>query len=305
MNLTNETVNNLINKYIPVIDKISKDYYYPENIKHLLYLIIPAFVIKYGVQRENFILSCFKEIPILISGEENPVIQALYISKPEKKENTIITTKGIVLNRYQNIPLMSLLDNLIHEFNHAINSYKNEIKIENHLLYIRTGLSHLIYEQDNLKFVKKEKQTILEETINTVQTERIIDIINQFSNYQIEDTTITNTLYAIKNSIATNYNSKSYYLQTYLTRSLLENKTFYSTLENLRIDGQIEEIENWFNQICGYQTAYQEFINLLWTITEIERNTKKPNWFVKRKLRNKIDDLNKIVTQFNQNCNFK
>ena len=39
----------LVNKYISFVDDISNIYKYDNNIKHLLYLIVPAFVSKYSI----------------------------------------------------------------------------------------------------------------------------------------------------------------------------------------------------------------------------------------------------------------
>ena len=54
----------MIEKYIPIIDEIGLKYNYPDNIKHLLYVVLPAFVIKY--KKEQFIIDCLNNIPIII-----------------------------------------------------------------------------------------------------------------------------------------------------------------------------------------------------------------------------------------------
>ena len=38
------------------IDKVCNQYRYDSNITHLLYIMIPAFIIKYGVSQEKLIL---------------------------------------------------------------------------------------------------------------------------------------------------------------------------------------------------------------------------------------------------------
>ena len=68
------------------------------------------------------------EVPIRINDKQDNVYQAYYYSIPEYKDGIINTTKGIVLQNYNNISLMQLLDNLVHEYNHAVNSIQNEIK---------------------------------------------------------------------------------------------------------------------------------------------------------------------------------
>ena len=41
----------LVHKYISFVDEISNIYQYDGNIKHLLYLIVPAFVTKYTIYK--------------------------------------------------------------------------------------------------------------------------------------------------------------------------------------------------------------------------------------------------------------
>ena len=146
----------MIDKYIEVVNEISLKYDYPDNIKHLLYVILPAFVVKYGINKENFIIDCLKNIPIIITGKEDPKIQALYVSYPYIEEN-IKTKKIIYLNRYNNIPFLQLLDNLIHELNHAINSYKKEIILEKDCFYLRTGLTKAKYNLKEFKIIDKNR----------------------------------------------------------------------------------------------------------------------------------------------------
>ena len=49
--------NVIIEKEKEFIDNVSNQYNYDSNIRHLLYIIIPAFVIKYGIQKEKLILN--------------------------------------------------------------------------------------------------------------------------------------------------------------------------------------------------------------------------------------------------------
>ena len=185
----------MIEKYMSIIDQISLKYNYPDNIKHLLYVIVPAFIIKY--KKEQFIIDCLNNIPIIITGKEDPKIQALYVSYPYYEE-IIKTKKVIYLNRYNNIPFLQLLDNLIHELNHAINSYQNEIILEKDYFCLRTGLTKTKYSLKDIKIVERNKSYVLEEIINSKQTENLINII---SNLESNNEIINNTIYAVKKSI--------------------------------------------------------------------------------------------------------
>ena len=285
----------MIEKYIPIIDEIGLKYNYPDNIKHLLYVILPAFVIKY--KKEQFIIDCLNNIPIVITGKEDPKIQALYVSYPYL-DITIKTKKAIYLNKYNNIPFLQLLDNLIHELNHAINSYKNEILIDNEYFYLRTGLTKTKYSIKEKKIIDKNKSYVLEEIINSKQTENLINII---ANLESDDEAIKNTIYAVKNSINGSYISPAYFSLKYYCQKLLNNKTFLLTLENLRIDGNIDDIEKWFNDIYG-DTGYQQLIDTLFELKELQN---KKGIFVKNKINKLAIKLIKISDRFNNNCNLK
>ena len=285
----------MIEKYIPIVDEISLKYNYPDNIKHLLYVILPAFVIKY--KKEQFIIDCLNNIPIIITGKEDLRIQALYVSYPYL-DQTIKTRKAIYLNRYNNIPFLQLLDNLIHELNHAINSYKKEILMDNNYFYLRTGLTKTKYSLKEKILIDKDKSYVLEEIINSKQTEILINII---ANLESNNETIKNTIYSVKNSINGNYVSSAYFSLKYYCQKLLDNKTFLLTLENLRIEGNIDNIEYWYNDIYG-KDGYQELINTLFELKELQN---KKGIFVKNKINKLAIKLIKISDRFNKNCNLK
>ena len=287
----------MVDKYIKVVDEISLKYSYPDNIKHLLYVILPAFVIKYGIYKEEFIINCLNNIPIIITGKEDPKIQALYVSYPYF-EDKIKTKKAIYLNRYNNIPFLQLLDNLIHELNHAINSYKNEIILEKDNFYLRTGLTKSKYNLKDIKLIDKNKSYVLEEIINSKQTEIIINIISSLeSNNEI----IKNTIYAVRSSINGNYISPAYYSLKYYCKKLLDNKTFLLTIENLRINGNIDDIESWFDSIYG-KNGYQVLIDNLFELKQLQN---KKGFFVERKINKLTIKLVNLSSRFNNNCNLK
>lgn len=293
--------NRIIEREKEFIEKISDKYNYDSNIRHLLYIIIPAFIIKYGLDKEKLILNTFENIRITNSSKKDDRVLAYYISVPIIIDNKYITKKNMVIQNYNNISLINLLDNLVHEFNHAVNSYLNEIKETKNYLYIRTGLTNRIYKKDNLSFIKKEDSYILEEIINTKQTNDIINIIKTFDNDN-------DTIYAINSETENKYNSNSYYLQSYITKEILNNRTFISTLENLRLNGEISEIEKWFDDIIGEKDSYKEFIKELREIHDLEieySNRKIFKKFILNKIRDKSTDIMETIKKFNNNVNFK
>ena len=291
----------LIEREKPYIDEICNKYNYDSNITHLLHIIIPAFILKYGISKEKLILNTFKDIKIINSNEENNMVKAYYYSTPIKIDNEIKTNKTMVINNYNNISLVDLLDNLVHEFNHALNSYINEIYISSKYIYLRTGLTYRVYSKENLKFIKKDSSFILEEIINTKQTNDIINIIKEFDSSD-------NTIYAINSETKDKYKSNSYYLQSYVCKEILENKTFISTLENLRINGEVYDIRKWFDDIIGKEGTYKELIHLLEEVYNLEIEYTKKKWFktfIISKIRDKSSKIMEIVRKFNNNVNFK
>lgn len=298
--------NNLVNKYIPLVDEISNKYNYNPNIKHLLYLIIPAFVTKYTIKEERLITNTFKNTKIIISDKKDKNVQALYSSIPNYTNNNITTTKYITIQNYENISLIQLLDNLVHEFNHAINSYNQETNIKNNILYLRTGLTYATYELPTLKKINRDDNYILEEILNTNQTEQVINIIKNYKDQ--ENTSINNTIYAINNETNQIYTSKSYYLENLLFKKILENKTFISTLNNLRLSGNIENIESWFDNITGRKNSYNNIILYLKNIMELEKKLQNQKYFKKftiNKIKDFIVKILEIINIFNNNCIYK
>ena len=295
----------LVMRYMEVADDISVKYNYDNNIKHLLYLIIPAFIVKYN-NRSKLIVDTFMNIPIIKSNKDDKYVNAFYASIPEKSENDIITKKYIILNNYNKVSLITLLDSLVHEYNHAINSYLKEVAVKEQVIYVRTGLTYITYDMNTLKSIKKLPSYILEEVINTRQTEEIIDIIKNYNDTSIE--TINNTIYSINGETKHDYESKAYYLEAKILNKLLSNKTFIYTLENLRIEGNIEDIEKWFNDITGIKDSYNSLINNLNKIIELENkliNIKHFKSFTINKIKNLIDKVNNIINTFNKNCNYR
>ncbi len=293
--------NSIIEREKHFIDEISDKYNYDSNIRHLLYIMIPAFIIKYGISKEKLILNTFRNIRIMSSNKESKIIRAYYSSTPYKDINEYKTRKYMMIQNYNNISLVELLDNLVHEFNHAVNSYLNEIKVTNKYVLLRTGLTYRIYRKNDLSFVKKHESYLLEEIINTKQTEDIINIIKTFDSNDP-------TIYAINSETEHKYNSNAYYLQSYVCKEILNNRTFISTLENLRINGEIYDISSWFDNIVGTKGKYKELNNLLNEAYNLEMSLvdkKVFKQFTINKIRSVLRDILRIVNDFNNNVNFK
>lgn len=299
-------MNIIFEKYIKFVDDLP--YNYIDNIKNLLYIIVPAFMLKYGLDNERTILNTFKDVRILIKEGSNKRVQAFYKSIPIKDDNDIVLHKFIVLQNYHDNSLVELLDNLVHEYNHALNSENKEISYKENKMFIRTGLSYIIYDKDTLEFVSKDNNYILEEILNTKETEEIINIIHGFLNYKFDNKKISTALYFIDNHIKDKYSSESYRLETFFTKDLTSNRTFMTTLSKLRIKGAIEDIDYWFDNITGIKGSYKNLVSIIVEVTNIKN--KEPKWiFGKNKWKRHINELYKnalsIINTFNNNCNYK
>ena len=199
--MDNNMFKTIMNESINFIDNELTIYNYSTDIKHLLYIIIPAFIIRYEYKNKNNIFQVFREVPLIETTENNKRFQAYYTSYPYKSNNKILTRKYILVRHYKDKPLIELLDNIIHEYNHAINSFINEIKLTKTKIYIRTGLSYALFDRKTLKPLGIDDKNILEEILNTKQTEEVVDIINDFNKYELNNFDISNTLYSINNTI--------------------------------------------------------------------------------------------------------
>ncbi len=296
----------LVQRYSPFVKEITDRYQYDSNISHLLYLIIPAFVTFYSLAREKLILNTFQNTKIIISSRVSKTIEAYYTSVPSYQNDTVKTTKYIVLQNYQNISLVQLLDNLVHEFNHAVNSYLQEISVLDNTLYLRTGLTFSSYSLPSLTPIKKDSSYILEEILNTRQTEKIINLIKSYHDKGNQE--IENTIYAINSETDFSYTSKSYYLENLLFRNILENKTFVSTLNKLRLSGDVRDIEYWFDNITNSPNSYQKLNDYLLQMMRLEETLATKKYFKNRtinKIKYYIQEITNIITVFDQNCTYK
>ena len=293
-------------KYISFVDNLSSLYQYDSNIRHLLYLIIPAFIERYSLSREKLILDTFENVSIVISDEDTDHTEAFYTSIPYYDYQTIRTKKCIVIYNYQNISLIKLLDDLVHEFNHAVNSYKNELYTLDDILYIRTGITYSSYSLPKFSSIKKDDSYVLEEILNTKQTEEIIDIIKKYNFEENEE--LSNTIYAINSETNEKFQSKAYFLEKTLLQPILDNRTFVSTLNLLRITGNVQDVSGWFNHIMGQDGSFQKMILLLKKLMDLEIKWESQKIFKNltlNQMKNIVYDILSIIHEFNRNCTYQ
>ncbi len=296
--------NKLIEMEKQFVDTLCDDYKYDSNIRHILYLVVPAFILKYGMNKEKIIHNTLKDVRIIKSNQVSKQVKGYYNARPIRFGNDIKVIKHLVLYNYNSISLIDLLETLVHEINHAINSYNNTIKITKKYICLRTGLTHLIYNKETLEPIKKDDSYILEEIINTKQTDDVINIIKGFDK---NNSLISSTIFSINGETPTVYVSESYYLEGYICKEIINNRTFIRTLENLRLSGEVYSVSSWFDDIYGKKGTYKEMINLLKEIIDLEREFSNKKLF-KTPIINKIRSYSRrvmnIIEKFNENSNY-
>ena len=308
MFLDQKIINLLFKNYVSFIDDISKEYDYNDNIKHLLYIIVPAFVAKYGVNNEPTILKCFKNVKIYIR-EHNENVTAAFNRSLKKGSDGYYTEKFITVSPFNDSSLSSILDNLIHEFNHAINSVNNEIIVTDDLIKVRTGLSTLNYEKKDMTFIEKSNETVLEELLNTAQSEDVINIIRSFSKYNIENLEISNAIYNIDKELGEeNYTSNAYKFQKQVCDVLINNKTFIPTANKLRLKGTTEDIPEMFDNVIGEKGSYEKLNDLLtemyFEIIKYGNSTVLKNKYL-NKIKALTNEVSKLIIDYNNKCIFR
>ena len=309
MDIDKIDLNSFLNRYVEFVDKISDYYKYESNIKHLLYLIIPAFIIKYDLKNEKTILNVFENIPIFITGTENKTITASFSRTLSHTKKGYITDKLVIINEYKTASFLNMLDNIIHEYNHAVNSINNEISYDDLYVKVRTGLCYALYDKNTLKYIKKTDELPLEEVINTYQSSEIINIINDFNKHKVDNTEFNNALYVLNKEIGgKRFESSAYVFDSIITKELINNKTFTPTICNLRFKGLIDDIPYLFDNVMNREGEYARLNKMLSKMHELELKYSKSTFF-RNKILNELKRLSNniidIIEEYDRKCIFK
>jgi len=297
-----ETIKLLYKKYQNFTSKLN--YELDKDISYLLPIIILAFVLKYGLNNETLILKILTDIKINVSSIIDEQKLAYYKREIILINNKLFLKKEIVINKSKYKRTGSLLDSIIHEINHVINSYNNEIEEVDNLIYLRSGISYSIFKKENNKITLfKTSNKILEEVINSKQTEEIIDIINSFSKYNEFILEIDNILYSLNQEMKNNYKSNAYYLEKEIVKDLLNNKSFFVSISNFRLKGNIKDIYSWFDSITNKENSFIDLNNLLDNLYEKELDYSLTKFKILKnlkliKIKNLINEIKKYTSLF-------
>ena len=308
MNINQNNINLLFDNYIPFVNEISNEFNYDDNIRHLLYLIVPAFIAKYSPTNEPTILNCFKNVKIYIK-EHDKNVTASFSRSLINDENGYKTNKIITINPFSLSSLSKILDNIIHEFNHAVNSVNNEIVEDDKYIKIRSGIAYIKYNKDDLTILDNQDEVVLEEVLNTAQTEDILNIIKSFGDYNIENSEISNTIYTLSHEIGNNnYESDSYYVQKQICFNLINNKTFIPTVNKLRFKGNVDEIPKLFDDVMGSPNNFTKLNKLMNEIHQLlikyDSNKMLKNKYLNR-IKELVNEVNSLIREYELKCIFR
>ena len=128
---------------------------------------------------------------------------------------------------------------------------------------------------------------MLEEILNTLNTEELINIIKSYGKYSINNTEFVNMVYALNSETSINYKSSAYNFEKYICDVLVKNKTFTPTINNLRFKGFIDDISDLFDNVIGINGSYDELNRNLVLIHDLELKYINSKFFKKR-IMNKI-----------------
>lgn len=208
--------------------------------------------------RDQILNNHLKNIPGFVSN--------YYDSNDEQVHRTIY------LSSYRQ-SILDLLDIMVHEMNHIVNSKENEtFFLGDHLTY-RTGLC---YQVDGQK-----KYFTLEEIYNTLQVEEIIHIIRQFSSCSIEDKYLTKLVEQISKQSKNGFQSAAYQDISSLVRPLFRNPIFHDFVKTERWNGHLDKIQEQFNYVVG-DDVFDTYCSSLDTVNSESFFGEKPIQYIRK-----------------------
>lgn len=280
-------LNSFIDNLALFVDELSEKYRYDNNIRHLLYLVIPSFVSYYGFGKVKIIKEIFENVPIFLFDAKDGVF-----AKYEKYINDNKISARILVSNINNNAISDTVDQLIHEYNHAINSYYNAF-IDGKM---RTGIS---FSSNGVS----DNRYILEETINTYQTEKIIEYIKNFDENAIKNKEVANTIYNLKHDHYGRFKSKAYHLYTELLKDFFKINSLMLTLEDNRFYGDIDSFISYFDLVL-YKGSF-DILNTKLSLLDINiKEYERRKIFKKKKLfkiRTLAREIINLINDFNKN----
>ena len=272
---TDEVVNQLFDYSKCMVDSLTKKNSQDEDIKNILYLVFAGMVSYYGYENINDICKAFSNKFIYDSKRQF----FKYIKDKNIKVSNINDTMGTFIQRaslkntpfgdYYNVDntififksvfydMIELIDTVVHEYNHLLNSLNKPIVDIDSKIYLRCGLRLTSFDEKNNPVYNYN----IEEGMNVLQTMQIVNKILYFSNFSIKDKKLADILNHIKNS---DYNSKGHGYESVinLIGPLYQNSSFKSLVNSTRITGNVKTFSDYFDRKT-YGGAYNELCSSL------------------------------------------
>ena len=248
---TDESVNYLLNYSKLMVDEISQNKASQNDFKSFQYLIFAGMISYYGFEHIDAIYKAFHNTEFInVSSDSNGVFDEAGRRTTADCQTVLSFRNGKyhIKNSIRYLLSISdvsqLLDCLIHEVNHVVNSVMSPICKRDSSLVYRMGVN--IYALDD-SFSESE---ILEETFNVLQTQEIKGHIRSFLNYSIYDSNIAATLDILRRA-KVNWGEIGYESVVPDIKPLYLHRDFNCLLKENRLSGDIKEIRFAFDQKVG------------------------------------------------------
>lgn len=184
----------------------------------------------------------------------------------------------------------TLLNTFIHEFNHLVKSSINNISSTDLEYSLRSGISFYRCKYDSKKDILYEYEyyDVLDEVINVIET---TEMLNNLELLEVDDSNINNYLNQLdKDELNKDF---GYDLCVKIIRPLWDNPTFKSLIEDNILEGNIDRIITYFDEVIG-EDSFDKLCDYLEDIDLCEgkvKNRKKVNR-IKTRIRKMIDEYN-------------
>lgn len=187
-----------------------------------------------------------------------------------------------------------LLNSFIHEMAHLVKGYINTVVKEKSDNYaIRSGVNILESYVEADQVVTISKNTILDEVINTLQ---VVDMLEKIKKLDKNILSLEVANYFNKLDLESLDTSLGYDFAVRLVEPLWANIRFKNNIEDNIVEGNIEKIEDDFNQVIG-SSLFETFSRYLDTIDDN---------FLDANLVEKYSEIvSSIVDLYNIKCNYE
>lgn len=260
---TDESVNSLLEYSKLVVDSISLPVS-DHKLRSLQYLVFAGMVSYYGFEHIDEITSAFKNYKFLYINEPIPS----FLKKQGNVSSSSFGTLNlntvalfhpvydfscrrksaegeIILSSYYKMQPDELLENMVHEVNHAVTSINNGISFVNGDKTTRMGIYTKNHESNT------RNNYILEESFNVLQAAEITEHILGFSNFNVCDCDIKYSLDSMRYAANKKRNGFGYEDTVGIVRPLYNNSSFGQYLKECRITGNIQNIDKMFDCKAG------------------------------------------------------